>query len=459
MRGDEPRVVGEHEALIFQHDGGVFAREVHARSVQAARRAVGVVARVIDHARHEHEKHEAEADVRDQPAHIAAAVAVTVRLYALKHPVQRPEHAEARPGIQTRPLRGRAHAERNAAGGEMAQPALCEVPVQKQVHEQDEQRRKAVDCRNARLRQVHEVKRQQRRTAQGHAVVAEHPAQQVPHQRQHGHAEERAHAAPAEWRHAEERDAEREDLLAERRVRDFIRIHAAQVLIGRARVVDLVKIRAVVVRGRGGHGVRFVTEGVRVRGAGDVAHADAVTLQAIERELAELHVRARRDADIGRRRGRGVGHFRLEPFEEVGIALRHRAGGREGHAVSRIGEGVLARGQAGVVPDGIDAVHAVERECGALTGLERAKVLRVARGAEPRERGNGIHRRQHRDADPAAARRAPGDGGARRPRQLQKQRQRQRNGRRGQDDPKRRHAPFLPSPERWMLAFVGWSIL
>ena len=87
------------------------------------------------------------------------------------------------------------------------------------------------------------------------------------------------------------------------------------------------------------------------------------------------------------------------------------------------------------------------------------ELLRVARRAEPRERDDGIHRRQHRDADAAAARRAPGDRAARRPRQLQKQRQRQRDGRRGQDDPKRRHAPFLPSPERWMLAFVGWSIL
>ena len=230
-------------------------------------------------------------------------------------------------------------------------------------------------------------------------------------------------------------------------------------LIGRARVVDLVKIRAVVVRGRCRHGVRLVAEGARVRGAGDGAHGDACALRVEQRELAELQMRARRDAHIGRRRGRGVRRLRLQPFEEVGVALRHRPGGGVGDAVVGVGEGVFARVQAGVVPDGIDAVHAVERECGALTGLERAKALRVARRAEPRERDDGIHRRQHRDADPAAARRAPGDGGARRPRQLQKQRQRQRDGRRGQDDPKRRHAPFLPSPERWMLAFVGWSIL
>lgn len=138
---------------------------------------------------------------------------------------------------------------------------------------------------------------------------------------QHGHAEERAHEAPAERRHAEEHDAEREDLLAERRVRDFIRIHAAQVLIGRACVVDLIKIRTVVVRGRGGHGVRFVAERVRARRAGDGAHADAAALRVVECELAELHVRARRDAHIGRRCGRGVGHFRLKPLEEVGVAL------------------------------------------------------------------------------------------------------------------------------------------
>ena len=230
-------------------------------------------------------------------------------------------------------------------------------------------------------------------------------------------------------------------------------------LVGRARVVDLVKIRAVVVRGRCRHGVRLVAEGGCGCRARDGAHGDAFTLRVEQRKLAELQMRARRDAHISRRRGRGVRRLRLQPFEEVGIALRHRPGGGVGDAVVGVGEGVFARVQAGVVPDGIDAVHAVERECGAFTGLERAKALRVARRAEPRECGDGIHRRQHRDADAAAARGVPGDRAARRPRQLQKQRQRQRNGRRRQDDPKRRHAPFLPSPERWMLAFVGWSIL
>ena len=242
-------------------------------------------------------------------------------------------------------------------------------------------------------------------------------------------------------------------------MRDFIRIHAAQMLVGRARVVDLVKIRAVVVRGRCRHGVLLVAEGGCGCRARDLAHGDAFTLRVEQRKLAELQMRTRRDAHIGRRRGRSVRRLRVQPFEEVGVALRHRSGGGVGDAVVGVGEGVFARVQAGVVPDGIDAVHAVEREHGALAGLERAKALRGVCRAEPRERGDGIHRRQHRDADAAAARGAPGDGGACGPRQLQKQRQRQRNGRRGQDDPKRRHAPFLPSPERWMLAFVGWSIL
>ena len=237
-------------------------------------------------------------------------------------------------------------------------------------------------------------------------------------------------------------------------MRDFIRIHAAQVLVGRARVVDLVKIRAVVVRGRGGHGVRFVTEGVRVRGAGDGAHADAVTLQVIERELAELHVRARRDANIGRRGGRGVSRLRLEPFEEVGIALRHRAGGREGHAVGRIGEGVLARGQAGVVPHGADGSLALEREHGGFACLERAEPLRVVRGAEIPERCNGVHRRQNRDAKPAAAARAPGNGCARGKAQMRQQRERERDGGCEQDIPERCHARSLPSPECRMLYII-----
>ena len=336
----------------------------------------------------------------------------------------------------------------------MAQLALREVPVQKQVHEQDEQRREAVDGRDARLRQVHEVARQQRRAAPRHAVVAEHPAQQVPHQWQHGHAEERAHAAPAEWRHAEERDAEREDLLAERRVRDFIRIHAAQVLVGRARVVDLIKIRAVVVCGRYGHGVRFVTERVRAGGAGNIAHADALALQVVERELAELHVCARRDADIGRRRGRGISCLRLEPFEEVGIALRHRAGGREGHAVGRIGEGILACRQAGVVPHGTDGSLALEREHGGFARLERAEPLRVVRGAEVPERCDGVHRRQNRDAKPAAAARAPADGRACGQTQMRQQRERERDGGCEQDIPERCHARSLPLPECRMLYII-----
>ena len=219
-------------------------------------------------------------------------------------------------------------------------------------------------------------------------------------------------------------------------------------------MVDLVKIRAVVVRGRGGHGVRFVTEGVRVRGAGNGAHADAVTLQVIERELAELHVRARRDADIGRRRGRGVGHFRLEPFEEVGIALRHGAGGREGHAVGRIGEGVLARGQAGVVPHGGDGSLALEREHGGFARLKRAESLRVVRGAEIPERCDGVHRRQRRDAKSAAAARAPGDRAACGQNQMRQQRERERDGGCEQDIPERCHALPLPSPECRMVYII-----
>ena len=461
MRGDKAGMIREHEALVFQHDGGVFARKIHACAVQAVRRAVGVIARVIDHARDEHEKHETEADVADKSARIPAAVAAAVRPHAGKHPVQHPEHAEPRSGVQTRPLRGRADAERDAAGGEVPEPALRNVPVQKQVHEQDEKHGEAVDGGDTRLCQVQEIKRQQRRAAQRHAVVAEHPAQQIPHQRQHGRAEERAHAAPAERRHAEEHDAEREDLLAERRVRDFIRIHAAQVLIGRARVVDLIKIGAVVIRGRRGHGVGLVAEGVRVLRAGNAAHADALALRVIERELAELHVRARRDAHVGRHCGCAVRHLRLQPLEEVGIALRHRAGGREGHAVGGVGDGVFARGQAGIIPHGADDGLALEREHGRFACFERAESLRIVRGAEIAEGHDGICRRQHGDADAAAPGRAAGQRRARGQKQMRQQRERERDGRRGQDITERCHACRLPSqalPMAYIIVQRGGAV-
>ena len=43
MRGDKAGMIGKHEALVFQHDGGVFAREVHARAVAAGECERGIL--------------------------------------------------------------------------------------------------------------------------------------------------------------------------------------------------------------------------------------------------------------------------------------------------------------------------------------------------------------------------------------------------------------------------------
>ena len=165
-------------------------------------------------------------------------------------------------------------------------------------------------------------------------------------------------------------------------------------------------------------------------------------------------MRARRDAHIGRRCGRSVGHFRLKPLEEVGVALRHRAGGREGHAVGRIGEGVFAGRQTGVVPHGENFTLALEREHGGFPRLERAELLRVARRAEAKERCDGVHRRQRRDAKPAAAARAPGDRAACGQNQMRQQRERERDGGCEQNVPERCHTLPLPSPECRMVYII-----
>ena len=107
---------------------------------------------------------------------------------------------------------------------------------------------------------MHEIGRQQQRAAAGHRPPAEELAGKPVDHRQHQHAEERAHEAPAEGRHAEEPDAETEDLLAERRMADLIGPHAAQMLPGGAGVVDLVKVAGVEEIGRVGHQGLLVAE-------------------------------------------------------------------------------------------------------------------------------------------------------------------------------------------------------
>ena len=67
-----------------------------------------------------------------------------------------------------------------------------------------------------------------------------------------------------------------------------------------------------------------------------------------------------------------------------------------------------------------------EREHGGFARLERAEPLRVVRGAEVPERCDGVHRRQNRDAKPAAAARAPADGRACGQTQMRQQRERER---------------------------------
>ena len=249
MRRVHAAVVTEHIALVVEHGLQVFLFEVHAGAVQPPGRAVGIIGEIVDERGDEHEEAETEENVFSK--RFERAFLFT---HKAEDPVQRPDHAEARPGVKTGPLARRAHAEEKTGEREVARPslrrrggervpALREEPaVHEVIHRQREEHAVGVDRGDARLDKVHEIGGEQQRAADGNAAPSEEPPGKGVDERQHRHAEERPGKAPAEGRYAPNRHAKRNQQLAQRGMRDLIGVHAAHMLKSRARVVDLVKI-------------------------------------------------------------------------------------------------------------------------------------------------------------------------------------------------------------------------
>ena len=127
MRGDKARVIREHEALVFQHDGGVFAREISPpmQTARAPRRRIN-----SSHNRScpaQALKNTGRSRCWQQPARIPAAV--TGAPARRKHPVRRPEYAGP---ARRRAVFGRAiNAEVTRRRRRRWRSCLREVPVQK----------------------------------------------------------------------------------------------------------------------------------------------------------------------------------------------------------------------------------------------------------------------------------------------------------------------------------------
>ena len=172
-------------------------------------------------------------------------------------------------------------------------------------------------------------------------------------------------------------------------MRHLIGLHAAQMLIRGARVINLVKIRAVAPVRR----VRNETLLVQQRGGG--GNIDLRSVRAVNGHLAQFGAAVRSDADIPRREVCVVVKFGVLPLEQVGILLRHGSHVGIGLAVGREGDGVIPRAEPGIVEDRADGFGLRQRERCAPAAFKDAERLRRRGAAEVAERGHGVHRRDH----------------------------------------------------------------
>ena len=256
-----------------------------------------------------------------------------------------------RPGVNARPLAGRAEAEKQSRQGEIAPfPAADEAPHE-EVHQQDEENGVSVYRGDAGLHEVHEVESEDDRPAGGYGSGAEHPLQEGIEYRQHQRAEQRAGEAPAEGREAEELYAGGDYQLAQRRVGYLVGVDALDLLHRGAGMVNLVEIRAVEVAYLLRDGVLLVEE----RGAAGVILKEGgvypLPVRAVERYLAQPELVGGYQPDIARGAGGIVLLRAVHPLENFSVALLERAGVRPGFSVLRELDGIAAGVKAAEIAD------------------------------------------------------------------------------------------------------------
>ena len=232
MLGDDPGVVIEHIALVIEHHAQILCAE----RGDTAGSPIGDISKIIDKAGDEHEENHAEAAELPEASHVEP-----LRL-CLADDVDEPYHRKPGSRIDARPLARCTYAEEDARERKLTAAAGRDEAVHEQVHQQNEEHSVGVDGGDARLHEVHEVACQHERARGRNGLAAEEPFGEDVDHRQHQHTEESTREAPAERRHAEERNADRDDDLAERGMRYLVRINAVEVLPCGARVVYLVKV-------------------------------------------------------------------------------------------------------------------------------------------------------------------------------------------------------------------------
>ena len=378
------RMVTEHEALVVQDE----LRICPAEQLRVLRDAVGQVAEVIDQPRDQHEEEHAERRVLHEPPEPAAAL-----FPERQNPVSQPEHREPRSGIEADPLGGRAEPEGHAAEREIPQPVLPQPSVQAIIHQENEEHRVAVDRRDPCLDIVQESGCQQDGPQHRSPPPSEEPPEEEIHQRQHQDPDHGPREAPAEGRHAEEQDAEGQDILPERRMRDLIRPDAVQMFPGGSRVIDLVKIG-------------------RIAEIHDLWHEDRLVRELRDR----AHRRDRRSGCVLQHRltepRRPGGAVDAEIARTVGqlqhdiLPLQHRhvvlvEGGQREPAVRVVGvfDAVIPLPDAGKQNEPIRHRLSGQLEH-RVAPLHRGKGLRRCRVAQIPERRDRVHHGYQHDSEP-----------------------------------------------------------
>ena len=296
------------------------------------------------------------------------------------------QHGQPGPGVDAGPLGCAAQPERNAAQRHRQQRAVhtvgqhpLAIPHHTVGSQQDKKRTVNVNRCQTALGKAHKIQRQQHACGGCRPRFAGQAAHKAPRQRHQQHTEQRTREPPAERRHAEQRNADHDQVLAQRRMGRLVDGHFVQLLIAGAAMVDLVKIHAVQLADRVGHGGLLVKQ----RAAARDRHQPAVGIA--ERQLKQLGV-LDHDRQLGARRQLHVVRCPAEAGAVVQLLFKDRAAVGIGHRHA------AAEGDARVDPQRYRA--AVQRH---TLGERRAcRVQRVLRRGAAAEIAKAQHRRGRR---------------------------------------------------------------
>ena len=239
---------------------------------------------------------------------------------------------------------------------------------------------------------MHEVKGENQRPAPGGGRVAEQPLQQQIQHRQHQHPRQGSHAPPAEGIHAEQPDADGDDKLPQRRVGDLVGVDIHHIFIGRAGVIDLVKIGAVETGAALRHDVRLIQQFLRL--PADGFQRDGFPVPVPDLQFPQIQLLVGSQAEIPGLEGR---QFPLPPGKQHGVLLLQGADVRPVNAVIGDGHGVGAGFQPGVVQQLLHRPVLLQLQHHLASALRKmAEALRRRHVAQTAESPEGIGRHDHR---------------------------------------------------------------